>query len=857
MSRLLWRSSLRFLRRHPLQTGLAVGGVALGVAVVVAVDLATASAGRAFEISTETLQGSTTHQVLGGPGGLPEEVYPRLVLEARVEPAAPVVEEAVRVVPEGAENETGRQLRLLGIDPLTEAPFRASLGGLGGQLDLDGFLTRPGRVALSRETARELGLELGDGFRILAAGSLRRVELAGLLDPPAGPGAQAFGELLVADLSTAQELLGRPGVLTRVDLAVPEGEEGQAMLERARGVLPAEARIFDAGSRASATAGMTDAFELNLRSLSLLALLCGTFLVFNTARFSVVQRWRLFGRLRALGVTGRQLLGLSLAEALVVGIVGGLLGLALGIGLGHGLVRLVTRTINDLYFAVEVRRLFLDGGVLARGLGMGLGASLLGAWLPAREAATASPRRTLSRAVQEVASRGRLRTAVAVGALLMAGGGLLLYWTPELGWSFMGILALVLGFALWTPAATVAAMKVLERPARGLLGFVGAMAARGVTASLSRTGVAIAALTLAVSVTVGVGVMIDSFRGSVERWLETTLEADLYVSPPRLRTGRHLAPLSPELAESIRSLPGVEVLNTVRRTEIETAEGPVLVAAVDLDAAGRASYTQLSRAPGAGDGEGAWSLLAEGRAVMVSEPYAFRHGAEAGDEVELPTDAGPRSFQVAAVYRDYGSERGVVLFDRATYDRHWRDSGFDAFSLRLAPGADRDAVMAAVRRLGEGTDLTVRSNRELRRFSLEIFDRTFLITNVLRLLAGGVAFLGVLGALVALQLERRRELAVLRANGLTRKQLRRLVTAQTGLMGLVAGLLSVPLGLVLSLVMIYVINRRSFGWTLDLQVDPAILLKAVLLAVLAALLAGVLPAKRMAESPITEGLREE
>jgi putative ABC transport system permease protein len=253
----------------------------------------------------------------------------------------------------------------------------------------------------------------------------------------------------------------------------------------------------------------------------------------------------------------------------------------------------------------------------------------------------------------------------------------------------------------------------------------------------------------------------------------------------------------------------------------------------------------------------AWPALLRG-AVLVSEAFSYRTGVGLGDRVRLRTAFGDREFPVAGVYYDYASDRGIVLMSRATYLRFWRDPALSGFALELAPGADPDRVAIRLREaLGAGRALSIQSNRSLKRLSLEIFDRTFRITGVLRLLAGLVAFIGVLSSLMALQLERTRELGVLRANGLTPAQVWQLVTTQTGLMGLAAGLLSLPVGLALAWIMIYVVNRRSFGWTIHMQVDAGVLLQALLLALGAALLAGLYPAFRMARTSPALALREE
>ncbi|MCB1056742.1 MAG: ABC transporter permease [Acidobacteria bacterium] len=840
--RLLGRSSLRHLSRHPWQVALSILGIAVGVAVVVAIELANQSAERAFELSTDQLTGRATHQIIGGPSGVPDDVYVRLRRELGLEDAAPLLEEYAAL-----PDHPDRVLRLVGVDPLAEVAVGRALGG-GERQDPAPLLTEAGAALVARSTAEGLGLGLGEPLDILLDGRHGRIHPVGWLEDRPG-----LEDLVVVDLSSAQELLGKPGRLSRIDLVLPPGARGEEILGRIEGLLPPSTRVVASESQAATTQAMTGSFRLNLRALSLLALLCGTFLVYNTVSFSVLQRRQILGRLRALGVTRHQVLRQVLSEAAVLGLAGTAVGLVLGVVLGHGLVRLVTQTINDLYFVVTVRRLALPPSALAVGVLLGLGASLGAALAPAREATAAPPRDTLSRSALEHRSRARLPRLAVGGVALLALGGLLLVPPRPLWLSFAGMFATILGCGLLTPPATAWMMRGAAALAVRRKGLLARMAARGVVASLSRTGVAMAALTVAVSMSVGVGVMIDSFRDSVVRWLEYTLAADVYVSPIRPGHGGARAPLSPELAARLAALPGVERVNTMRRVEIDTAAGPVRLAVADLDERGRDGFHLVAGSPGA-----AWTAVSDDDGVLVSEPFAFHRRVGVGDRLELPTDRGPRSFRIAGVYRDYGSDQGVVVLARRTYDKYWRDQGFTALALFAAPATDPEALLPQVRALvGATSDLQVRSNRAIRELSLEIFDRTFLITGVLRLLAGGVAFLGVLGALMTLQLDRARELAVLRANGLTPRQVWRLVTAQTGLMGLAAGLLSIPTGLLMAVIMTYVVNRRSFGWTVDLQLTPSVPLEALGLALAAALLAGIYPAWRMARTPPALALREE
>ncbi len=845
---LLLRAGLRDLAARPAQVALAIAGVAVGVAVVVAVDLANESARRAFRLSTEATAGRATDQITAGSAGLDERLLARVRIEGRVDAAAPVVEDFVALA-----GQPGRVLRLVGVDPLLEAPFRPALApSLGARGDLARFLTEPGAALLSRPTAEGLGLATDSDLELRIGSRTVRVRLAGLLEPRDAASRDALANLLLVDIATAQELVDRPGRLSRIELVLPEGAAGDAARTRLRDLLPTAVELASAAGRSQALDQMTRAFRFNLRALSWLALLCGAFLIFNTTTFSVVRRRPLFGRLRALGARRREILALVLAEAATIGLAGGLVGLALGVVLGRGLVGLVLRTIEDLYFALGVSGHAIAPGSLARGLALGLGVALVAALAPALEAASAPPRVTLSRAALETAAHRGARRAALVGALLLAAGALLLLAPARgLGASFAALFALLVGYTLVVPLALARGLGALARLES--LPVVARMAARGVVGSLSRTGVAVAALALAVAVSVGIALMVGSFRRAVSEWLGTTLVGDLYVAPPtRLATAANLA-LDDAFVARVAALAAVERVVTLQIATFERAgQLPLRVLGVDLEARQRAGLRFR-----AGDPEVALPALARGEAVLVSEPFAYRRGLTVGAELELPALDGPRRLPIAGIYADYGSDLGAVMVDQRLYRRLFGDRVIAALALFAVPGADLDLLARAVERAAAPGAVLVQSSRALERESLAIFDRTFEVTSVLRLLAVAVAVLGILAALAALELERGRELATLRALGLSRRQLVGLVLAETGWMGAAAGLFALPLGTLLAAVMVHVVNRRSFGWSMELVFAPAPLVEAFALALAAALAAGILPARRLAAAEPALGLREE
>ncbi len=846
----LWRASLRHLLRHPWLIGLSMVGVAVAVAVVVGIDLANAGARRGFELSVEAVAGRATHELTAGPGGLDERLYARLRAELGVRESAPIVEATVAGVGDG------RIFQLLGIDLFTDqavrsftptfSPSQAGEGARGG--DPVAFLTRSGSAYLGAELAAELELAIGDRLAVRAAGDIRELTVVGLLEPADDLGRQALADLLVVDVASAQELLGLDGRLSRIDLKLTP--EAAADLERR---LPPGVELTPKSARSGALEQMTRAFRLNLTALGLLALVVGMFLIYNTMTFSVVQRRRLLGSLRTLGVTRGQIFGLVVAEAAAVGLLGSGLGLGLGILLAEGLQGLVVRTINDLYFVLSVRSVELAPASLAKGLALGAGGAVLAALRPAREATAVAPRAALQRSSLERDARAAVRRGGVIGgALLLLALGLLLLPTQSLPVSFGALFVFVLGAAALVPPAMVHAMRLARAPMRRIFGVLGTMATRGVTAALSRTGVAAAALVVAVSVTLGVGAMVASFRSTLIGWLDVTLQADVYVAPAEPGSRGGATELDPRVLAAVEGAPGVDFVTTYRRVRVSSSLGPVELGALRTQRPAFAAF-DFAR----GEPDEAWRRFQEG-AVIVSEPLAYHHGLDVGSRLTLATGRGQQTFEVAGVYYDYGSDRGVVTLSRQTYDRFWDDPAIFSIGVFTGDGVDRRKLIDELRgSFPDGVQACLIANRDLHQASLAVFDRTFVITGVLRLLAMIVAFIGVLAALMALQLERRRELGVLRAGGLTPRQVWGLVTAQCGLLGMVSGLLALPLGAALAALLIHVINKRSFGWTLSMELPPGVFVQAVLLAFASALLAGIYPAYKLSKSPPALALRSE
>lgn len=832
--------SLANLRRQWLQSCLMMLGLALGCAVMIAVDLANQSASRSFEISTRSLTGKATHRIVSLAGaGVPQSVYLRLRREFAQIPAAPGIRARLRL-----PQLQNQSVELLGLDPLAEAAFHPQLAFLqprqpgqpkqtalkSPELDWGQFISRADMV-LVPESLQLSGLSSLD-LQPAGQTGLFKAEVLGVIRHQ-DPGLQsALQNTLLADIGTAQQILGQPGRLSQIDLILPAHSE--SLLQRLRQSLPPGLDLIPADSQAQHLQKMSKAFALNLSALSLLALVVGMFLVYNTMSFSVLRRRPEIGTLRTLGVSRREILGLILSESLILALFGSLLGIALGVALGKGLLHLVVQTINDLYYRLEVTQLQLEPLSLIKGLLGSLGAALLASLLPALEAMLSPPAGVLRSSLLEERLQRYLGPLALSGlGLMLLGAGLL--WLPGPLWfSFACFLLVVLGACLGLPWLIRLSMDALARVLPPLV----RLAPRQLGRSLSRSAVAMAALMVAVAVVISMSIMITSFRQSVLDWLERTLSADIYVSSNQ---GDVRVVLSPDLLRRLRAQPAVERAESSRQSSILMPDrGYVQLWALSADLAARRRYLWLN-----GSEADLWRRLDQG-AVLVSEPYANRYGLkhQAGQSVSLPTTQGSQRFEIIGIFQDYTSDQGMILMSEHLWQRHWSERHFSSIALRLKPGFELESSLQELRQGFAQEQLEFKSHRALKQGAIEVFERTFAITGALRLLAILVACLGIFSALMAMLIERRRSFGILRALGMGSGELMLQILLESGLMGLFAGLCALPLGLLLAEFLIQVINLRSFGWSMDLLLRPADLLQGLLLALGAALLAGIWPALR-------------
>lgn len=846
--------TLGFIRKHLLQTILLVIGIAFGVALIVSVDIANQSASRSFELSKEILTTKSTHHILGSYSDFDEEIYQDLKLQLGVSNLAPVVEDYVNV-----PQLNDRAVRLLGTDFFADVIFygnqNSPLSNLSRQT-LNDLLTKPGAALVSSDLIQDGVVEVGKVLEANYGSDKVNIEIVGIIESPDDELSKSLGGLLLTDISTAQELLGKVGRLTQVDLVIDEDTpEGINIIKSINEYLPSGVEIRSKELLLGSAKNLTRSFELNLTALSLLALFVGVFLIYNIVSFSVIQRRRIIGTLRSIGATRQQVFKMIMVEALAIGVVGSLIGLVGGIILGKSIVGLITRSINDLYYTLTVTNFAVSADTMSKALLAGILASLFAAVVPAYEASRFSPINILRRSNFESFFIKSIKYFGLIGILfIILGYVAIIVPTRSLLLSLASVFLILFGVSLLVPICTSGFMRLFSRilsPA----GFIGRMSPRNIIRSSSRTAVAIASLTVAISVILSVSIMIGSFRSTVVNWLDSALRADIFISidSPNISSQAGLNPL---IQKEVKEHEGIDRVATVRRILYDSPVYGIfnLVAVTqDLAVENRDFIWQESQ------NTALWDAMRNG-SVLISESFAYRNSIEPGPgtTLELQTDQGLTVFNVSGVYYDYGAQTGVLLIADEFYRSLWDDDQISSLGVYISDSENAEETVLALRsHLSDYSNIVIRSNNNLKESAIKTFDRTFTVTSALRVLIAIVAFISVFSSLMALQLEREREFGVYRAIGMTVSQLRRMLFLENGLVGLASGLFSIPVGIALSLILIYVINLRSFGWTLNFALEPRYFIEALAIALAASLAAGIYPAYLIGKEDVGKLIREE
>jgi putative ABC transport system permease protein len=824
-------------------------GVAVGVASVVSIQIININALGAFEGSLRAVSGEADLSVVGRTPVVAEEVYPQVLAARGVKAAWPLYRVEVALA-----NRRGFFLEIVGFDlfapldlPWEDMP-RSAEGG-GPLIDLTSALGDAGWVAVSPALAEEMEWEKGDRIEVTIGSRRAELFVGALVDfQKATP--LASRRLAVMDIAQAQGLLGRSGEIHQIDVQIHQGVNRSEFASELQARLGAAVQVLTPEQREARAADLLSSFRLNLTALSLISLFVGGFLIYSSTQAALVRRRAEFGLLRSLGATRSQLLGLILGESCVLGLLGVAVGIPLGYVAAASSVDRVSSMLSNVYVLREIETIQIPPWLYPLALAMGVAGALAGSLLPALDVSRRDTRSLLaSFTLHERMGAAALPLFVGGWIVMAAGGSLYLYigesWPPG---GFILAIVLILAVPLMTPYVVQQGVK----PVR-VRGFGFAFGFKGLGLQLQTTPFAIAALAVAVAMMVGITVMVGSFRRTLEVWVNQTLRADIYITSPSWRRGATEATLEPALVSSIASHPGVRGSDQLRQFFVLAGDRRISLAGVRTDLPvreGRFIFLQ-------GNPQDAFRRLSDNGAILVGEPLARKTDLRVGENLVIEGPSGPISFPVAGIYYDYSSDSGAAVVSLRTMEEHFGPHPINNIALYLEPGRDADQVINELRSRFAGVPLSMRSNRRLREEVLRIFDQTFAVTRLLQGMSLLIAVCGITLTLLVLARERVSELALYRALGADRHQIFLTYLGK----GLGIALFGVTLGgaagVLLAMILIFVINRAFFGWTLAVYWPWESLAGGTAAILLASVVGSLYPALRASRTPATELRRDD
>ena len=818
---------------------LSVFGVALGVASVLSIQIINHNAIGAFSAGIEAVSGEADLSVLSSTHTFSENLYPEVLSLAGVSAAWPLYRIDVSLA-----DRKNFFLEIIGVDFLTTTLLPWS----DSEEDFSKVLFHPW-VAVNPSLAQEMGWSVGDSITVSSGSQKADLTIGALVDfQKISP--LASRKLAVMDIGQIQALLGVRGQIHQVDIQLQEGVDRGEAARQLRTKLGPSVRVVTPQQREQQAANLMNAFRLNLTALSLISLFVGVFLVHTTTQAGLVRRRSEFGLLRSLGATRGQVLGIILAEVITLGLLGVLLGLPLGYWVAQANVDMVSSTLTNLYLLDEIESLQIPSWFFALAIAIGIGAAAAGALLPALDMSRRDTKSLMTAFTLHEKAHTLAAPLFTAGCSIVAMTGIW-FWLMGGTWKPAGFalaVVLLIAFPLLTPLLV---KKVCERIKSGGFGFRYSL--KSLVIRLQTTSFAVACLGIAVSMLVGITLMIGSFRKTVEVWVDTTVRADVYITTESWRAEPG-ATLDNALVSDLSTHPGVISVDRLRRLLLWTDNTRISIGGVDI----RPIDNDQSRFPLLkGDRRQVLNRVRKEGAVLISEPLARKSGLDVGHQLKMNGPHGVVQFPIAGIYYDYSSELGSATMDLSTMNAHFGTGPINSLSLYLERGRDPEKVVNEIQSRFSDRPLRVRSNRHLREEIFTIFDQTFAVVRILQAMSLLIAVCGITLTLLVLARERVSELALYRALGASRAQIFRVFMGKglaMGILGLAMGILG---GIILAAILIFVINRTYFGWTIQVYWPGWSILKQVVTILGAALVASLYPALRASKVPATELSRDD
>jgi putative ABC transport system permease protein len=848
---LLTLISWPYFRKHVLRTLLTMAGIVLGVAVFVGMHTANQSVLYAFNRTVDRIAGKTELQITAGETGFDESVLETVQSAASVRVAVPVIEAIVASHVAGEGN-----LLVLGVDMTGDRSLRDYDLESGDEAIVDDplvFLAQADSIIVAKEFADRNGVTAGSRLTLGTVLGDRQFTVRGIMKS-SGLSSAFGGNLAIMDIYAAQKMFGRGRSFDRIDLALRAGRTIAEAQQELRPLLGPGFQIDPPSGRGQQFEAMTAAYSMMVNISSLFALFIGMFIIYNSFAIAVTQRRSEIGVLRALGATRGQIRALFLTESAITGLIGSLGGLVFGLVIARGIAVSIGTLLSDVYgVAQRADEIATSPVLLAVALAIGVGTSVVAAFIPARQAARVDPVQALQKGKYQVLSAGESRArAIAAGAFgvvsivcLIAAGSRVTFY---IGYVFAVLAVLLLG-----PLLSLALARALRPFLKLVRPVEGALAADSLIQAPRRTSASVAALMLSLALVVAFAGMARASYDSIIDWMDTTLNPDLFVLPSQdivIRTLR----FPPEMETELSAIPGIARVQPVRNARIVFRGTPVMIVATNM-----ASISQtVHRAPVSGDARDMYRRAASGLGLIVSDNLAQLKRLELGEILEIPAPHGLIRLPIAGIVIDYSDQQGTILMDRSVFQRYWRDDSVNVFRVYLAGDAGVPEVKRRIlERYAGSRQVFALTNGELKAYILRITDQWFGLTSVQIAVAVLVAILGIVNTLTVSITDRRRELGVLRAVGGLHGQIRRTIWMEAISIGTLGLALGFAFGAVNLYYILEIVHRDIAGMRLDYAFPTTVTAALVPTILAAAFVAAIWPAESAVRGSLVEALEYE
>ena len=844
---------LRPVLRDPFRMIITILGVAIGVSVFLSIQLANTQTLHSFKESVNLVLGSADAVIHAEGMAFDEQVFKKVSRLRGSLKSYPIIEGY------GVELQSGQVVEILGTDLLQDSGIR-DFSIKTVEKDLKGLLPiimDPTGIVLPEKFIPGTNFQPGDSIIFLINGVEKTFNVTAILENK-GLARALNGNFALMDIAAAQLAFGRVGKLDRIDIEFKKEEKFDLMREKISGVLPGFLRVDRPERKNRQVEKMLRAFQYNLTALSFVALIVALYLIYNMVSLSVVRRRTEIGTLRAIGATPLLVASIFFIEAGIIGTAGSVIGIWLGKHFAQFSLAAVSITVNNLYapsYATEIEFYWSQAWPY---LLMGIGLSLVSALIPAIDAARTSPTTVMRRGSYDLKIFRGDRRLTFLALICFAMAGVFSFLPPIGGFPYFGFLAVflvIMGLSFLSPLALITGRDLLSGTCKKYFGGEGFLASMNLSQNIGRNSLAISSLAIAFMMIISMSIMVHSFRQTVIVWIDQTLKADLFVRVAGGRDIDYQFTLPGDRVEDLRKISGVAAVDMFRAQDVTYNEKPAVLGSGDFEALSR--FGNLVIKSGLAAHELSAQMVGQDHAI-VSESFALKHNLGVGELLTMETPRGSVKFKVMAIYYDYSRERGYIIIDRSMFVKYYGDTDVNSFVIYLSNKQDIENVRQEIlTTLGSDYRLIIRSNPELKENVLEIFDKTFAITYSLEIIAGGVALLGLFNTLIALILERKREIGILRFIGGFREQVKRMVLIEAGILGFIGSILGVAAGAVVSYILIFVINKQSFGWTIQIHYPYIFVLLSLVLFWGISLVAGLYPARLATSLNPKEAVRVE